>query len=95
LVYPWPLTGTPVSYEIDYAASMGFGRSTLVTDSADLSALRSLRDRAIADGLASPGNFSDAIRVDPADTVISLRDEVPFVNQVGGLGYHLEVTPSG
>jgi hypothetical protein len=84
-IYPWPLAGTPASYEIGYAASMAFGRSTLVTDPTELAALRSLRDRAIADGIASPGYFYDAIYVQPSGTVISMRDDVPFANQSGGL----------
>ena len=84
-IYPWPLKGPPVSYEVEYAASMGFGLSTLVTDPAELSALRSLRDRAIADGITSPGYFYEAIYVEPSGTVISMRDDVPFANQMGGL----------
>jgi hypothetical protein len=84
-IYPWPLTGAPASYEIDYAASMAFGLSTLVTDATELAALRSLRDRAIADGIAAPGYFYDAIYVQPSGTVISVRDDVPFANQPGGL----------
>jgi hypothetical protein len=84
-IYPWPLAGTPASYEIDYAASMRFGVSTLVTDPAELAALRGLRDRAIADGITSPGLFQGAINVEPSGTVISMRDDVPFANQSGGL----------
>jgi hypothetical protein len=84
-IYAWPLAGTPAEYQIDYAASMDFGLSTLVTDAAEVAALRSLRDRAIADGIAAPGHFYDAIYVEPDGTVMSMRDEVPFANRAGGL----------
>jgi len=84
-IYPWPLAGAPADYEIDYTASMDFGLSTLVTDATEVAALRSLRDRAIAEGIASPGYFYDAIYVVPGGTVISMRDEVPFANQPGGV----------
>jgi hypothetical protein len=84
-IYPWPLAGPPASYEIDYSASMAFGVSTLITDPTELAALRSVRDRAIADGIVAPGHFYDAIFVDASGTVISMRDDVPFANQAGGL----------
>jgi hypothetical protein len=84
-IYPWPLAGTPASYEIEYQASMAFGQSTLVTDATEVAALRALRDRAIADALVAPGYFYNIIYVEPKDTVISMRDDVPFANQPGGL----------
>jgi len=84
-IYPWPLAGAPATYEIDYGASMAFGVSTLITDATDLAALRSLRDQAIADGIATPGHVWDAIPVEPTGTAISMRDDVPFANQPGGL----------
>jgi hypothetical protein len=84
-IYPWPLAGPPASYEIDYGASMAFGVSTLITDATELAALRSVRDRAIADGVAAPGHFYDAIFVDANGAVISMRDDVPFANRPGGL----------
>jgi hypothetical protein len=84
-IYPWPFAGPPASYEIDYGASMAFGVSTLITDPTELAAVRSVRDRAIADGIVAPGHFYDAIYVDPDGTVMSMRDDVPFANQPGGL----------
>jgi hypothetical protein len=84
-VYPWPLAGTPASYEIEYQASMAFGKSTLVTDAAEVAALRALRDRAIADVIVAPGYFYNIIFVEPKGTAISMRDDVPFANQPGGL----------
>jgi hypothetical protein len=84
-IYPWPLAGTPASYEIEYQASMAFGQSTLVTDATEVAALRALRDRMIADAIVAPGYFFNVVFVEPSGTVISMRDDLPFENQAGGL----------
>jgi len=84
-IYAWPLEAAPATYEIQYAQSTSAGQSSLITDAAEVDALRTLRDQAIADATVAPGHFYDAICVQPKGWVIAVRDDLPFTNRSDGL----------
>jgi hypothetical protein len=77
-VYDWPLEA-PID---PYVIEGGETRSFRVDDAAAVRALRSLRERAIADAEVAPGYWSGTIAIGPREGdgsyVMSLRDELPF-----------------
>lgn len=83
VAYDWPLEAPIAEYVIDY----GETRSFRVDDAAAVMALRALRERAIVDAAAAPGYFIGLIAIGPREGsgshVLSLRDELPFVDARG------------
>lgn len=84
-VYPWPLAKEAAAFATDYSESVSFGKSFLISDSAEAAALRSLRDKAIADATVSPGFFYNIIYVEPNGTMVAIRDDLPFTRPGDGL----------
>jgi hypothetical protein len=86
-VYEWPLDLSPEEYLIEY----GDTKSFVVDDLDAAAALRSLRDRAIAEATVAPGLFVGFIPVALAGStvdrqncyVLSMRDDVPFTDAQG------------
>ena len=82
-VYEWPLD-TPIE---QYVIADGETRSFRVDDAAAVIVLRALRERAIADVEPAPGYWGGVIAIGPregdASYVMSLRDELPFVDDEG------------
>jgi hypothetical protein len=83
-LYAWPLSGL-VEYEIPYAMANDWGQSSLISAPADVEALRTLRDRAIADATAEPGRFYGLIYLQAKGYAAVIRDDLPFTDRAHGL----------
>jgi hypothetical protein len=84
-IYPWVLANPPESYAIDYAVGLQAGKSTLIADAAEATALRSLRTQVISDATVAPGFFYGVIYVAPSGYVLAMRDDLPFTRPSDGL----------
>jgi hypothetical protein len=84
-MYPWDLTMPPATFLVDYAAGLQAGRSSLVANANDATALRTVRANAIADAAAAPGFFYGVIPIANTAFVMVMRDHLPFCRPTDGL----------
>jgi hypothetical protein len=76
----WPLATPPASYAVPPAQSRTPGVSTLITDPADVDALRELRaQRRLVGGLGG------LVQIAPDGYVVGIRDDLPFTSPIDGL----------
>jgi hypothetical protein len=87
LQYEWPLAGPIANYLVDYDSEASFR----IDDRAEANALRSLRERLIADATQTPGYYRGHIGILPGSDVLepgqgyalAVRDELPFTDGNG------------
>jgi hypothetical protein len=90
--YAWPLASPLADYETPYERSSVAGQTKLVTEPAELAALRDLRARAKAE--YRPGRFNPAvIALQPKGWVLVVRDDLPFTRRTDGLWQPAVLTP--
>lgn len=82
-IYPWSLAAPVTNYEVPVLKSFASGQSVLVADPTETAALRSLRDRAIAEATIA-GYPDGAIAVQPKGYVVTMRDDLPFTRRSDG-----------
>jgi hypothetical protein len=83
--YAWPLASPLATYETPVEKSSALGQTKLITDAADLAALRDLRARAKAEYNPARGLNAAVIALQPKGWVLVVRDDLPFTRRTDGL----------
>ncbi len=84
-LYSWPLSTSPLSYEVSYSEGQEYGKSALVSNPDDVALLRKLKATALSDAQVAPGKFYGIISIQPKGDVFAMRDDLPFTNPSSGL----------
>jgi hypothetical protein len=90
-VYTWPIAAPLAAFvfpeDVPLNAYKGYsvGVSNLVSDGADASRLRALREQYVADRTATPASFTDGQRMSDGTTTafVYMRDSLPYEDEHG------------